>query len=99
LSGKAYDHEKLVGADRQNSIIFGPTAPHALGARNGGAGIDYAAEQPRAEGHDGRRAAAVKTGGMTVFARIDHAAGATAAGLSLRPTALLISAMPKPARR
>jgi uncharacterized protein (DUF302 family) len=27
---------------------------------------------------------------MTVFARIDHAAGATAAGLSLRPTQVLI---------
>jgi uncharacterized protein (DUF302 family) len=34
--------------------------------------------------------AAVKAKGMTVFARIDHAAGATAAGLSLRPTELLI---------
>ena len=33
---------------------------------------------------------AVKAKGMTVFARIDHAAGAAAAGLSLRPTAVLI---------
>jgi uncharacterized protein (DUF302 family) len=33
---------------------------------------------------------AVKAKGMTVFARIDHAAGATAAGLSLRPTEVLI---------
>jgi uncharacterized protein (DUF302 family) len=33
---------------------------------------------------------AVKANGMTVFARIDHAAGATAAGLSLRPTEVLI---------
>ena len=32
----------------------------------------------------------VKTRGMTVFARIDHAAGATAAGLSLPPTEVLI---------
>jgi len=32
----------------------------------------------------------VKAKGMTVFARIDHAAGAAAAGLSLRPTVLLI---------
>jgi uncharacterized protein (DUF302 family) len=30
--------------------------------------------------------AAVKARGMTVFARIDHAAGATGAGQSLRPT-------------
>jgi uncharacterized protein (DUF302 family) len=34
--------------------------------------------------------AAVKAKGMTVFARIDHAAGAAEAGLSLRPTELLI---------
>jgi uncharacterized protein (DUF302 family) len=31
-----------------------------------------------------------KAGGMTVFARIDHAAGAAAAGLPLRQTELLI---------
>jgi len=34
--------------------------------------------------------AAVKARGMNVFARIDHAAGATTAGLSLRPTEVLI---------
>jgi uncharacterized protein (DUF302 family) len=33
---------------------------------------------------------AVKAKGMTVFARIDHAAGASAVGLSLRPTEVLI---------
>ncbi len=32
----------------------------------------------------------VKAKGLTVFARIDHAAGATAVGLPLRPTELLI---------
>lgn len=32
----------------------------------------------------------IKAKGMTVFARIDHAAGAAAVGLSLRPTELLI---------
>jgi uncharacterized protein (DUF302 family) len=37
-----------------------------------------------------RLEAAVTTRGMTVFARIDHAAGARDAGLSLRPTELLI---------
>src|ERR1700724_4586797 len=37
-----------------------------------------------------RLEAAVKAKGMTVFARIDHAGGAAAAGLSLRPTAVLI---------
>ncbi len=34
--------------------------------------------------------AAVRAKGMTVFAHIDHAAGAAAAGLLLRPTDLLI---------
>jgi uncharacterized protein (DUF302 family) len=33
---------------------------------------------------------AVKARGMTVFARIDHAAGAAEVGLALRPTELLI---------
>ena len=37
-----------------------------------------------------RLEAAVQAKGMTVFARIDHAAGASAAGLSLRPTEVLI---------
>ena len=34
--------------------------------------------------------AEVRARGMTVFAHIDHAAGAAAVGLSLRPTELLI---------
>ena len=37
-----------------------------------------------------RLEAEVKSKGLTVFARIDHAAGAKAAGLSLRPTEVLI---------
>jgi uncharacterized protein (DUF302 family) len=37
-----------------------------------------------------RLEAAIKARGMTVFARIDHAAGAAAVGLPLRPTELLI---------
>jgi uncharacterized protein (DUF302 family) len=37
-----------------------------------------------------RLVAAVKAKGLTVFARIDHAAGATEVGLPLRPTELLI---------
>lgn len=32
----------------------------------------------------------VKEKGLTVFARVDHAAGATAVGMNLRPTELLI---------
>jgi uncharacterized protein (DUF302 family) len=34
--------------------------------------------------------AAIKAKGMTVFARIDHAAGAAAVGMTLAPTELLI---------
>jgi uncharacterized protein (DUF302 family) len=34
--------------------------------------------------------AEIKAKGMTVFARIDHAAGAAAVGLTLRPTTLLV---------
>lgn len=37
-----------------------------------------------------RLEADLKSKGMTVFARIDHAAGAQGAGLALRPTELLI---------
>jgi len=37
-----------------------------------------------------RLEAAVRSKGMTVFARIDHAAGAAEAGLALRPTELLV---------
>ena len=37
-----------------------------------------------------RLEAEVKAKGMTVFARIDHAAGAAEVGMSLRPTLLLI---------
>ncbi|MGO8867613.1 MAG: DUF302 domain-containing protein [Alphaproteobacteria bacterium] len=37
-----------------------------------------------------RLEAEIKTRGITVFARIDHAAGAAQAGLSLRPTELLV---------
>jgi uncharacterized protein (DUF302 family) len=37
-----------------------------------------------------RLEAAIRAKGMTIFARIDHSAGAAEAGLSLRPTELLI---------
>jgi uncharacterized protein (DUF302 family) len=37
-----------------------------------------------------RLEAEIKSKGMTIFARVDHAAGAAAVGLPLRPTELLI---------
>ena len=42
-----------------------------------------------------RLEAAVSERGLTVFARIDHAAGAEQAGMPLRPTGLLIFGSPK----
>ena len=39
--------------------------------------------------------AALKAGGLSVFARIDHAANATSAGMTLRPTELIIFGNPK----
>jgi uncharacterized protein (DUF302 family) len=39
--------------------------------------------------------AALKAGGAAIFARVDHAAGATSAGLTLRPNELLIFGNPK----
>jgi uncharacterized protein (DUF302 family) len=42
-----------------------------------------------------RLIAEVRAKGLTVFARIDHAVGAIAAGLTLRPTELLIFGNPK----
>jgi hypothetical protein len=59
-------------------------------ARNGRGRIDNAAEQLWSEGCDGPLEAAVKAKGLTVFAHVDHAAGAAAVELPLRPTELLI---------
>jgi uncharacterized protein (DUF302 family) len=42
-----------------------------------------------------RLEAGAKAKGMTIFARIDHAAGAAEVGLSLRPTEVLIFGMAK----
>src|SRR3981189_1940771 len=42
-----------------------------------------------------RLEAGVKAKGMTVFAHIDHAAGAAEVGMALRPTALFVFGIPK----
>src|ERR1700756_2949605 len=42
-----------------------------------------------------RLVSAVGARGLKVFARVDHAAGAQAAGLSLRPTELLVFGAPQ----
>lgn len=42
-----------------------------------------------------RMEAALRAAGITIFARIDHAAGAASVGLALRPTQVLIFGNPK----
>jgi uncharacterized protein (DUF302 family) len=59
-------------------------------ASDGDGRTDHGEEQPRAGRNDDRLETQVRAKGLTVFANIDHGAGAAAAGLSLRPTRLLI---------
>ena len=55
--------------------------------------ITVASAHPVAETAD-RLAAAAEAAGMTVFARVDHAAGAAEAGMPLRPTELILVGNP-----
>ena len=59
-------------------------------ASDGRRRIDDDTEQLRAEGTMNRVEAEVKVKGLTVFARVDHAAGAAEVGLPLRPIELLV---------
>jgi uncharacterized protein (DUF302 family) len=80
--------EKLRGAVHATLLIFGMTI-----ARERAMAADGLTTIPSGFGPQdtmNRLETAVKAKGMTVFARIDHAAGAAAAGLPLRPTELLI---------
>ncbi len=56
--------------------------------------ISLPSSRPVAELLD-RLEAALAANGITVFARIDHAAGAAAVGMTLRPTIVLIFGNPK----
>ncbi len=56
--------------------------------------VTMASHHPVQETID-RLEAAVKAAGLTVFARIDHGAGAAAVEMPLRPTQLLIFGNPK----
>jgi len=54
----------------------------------------------RTSGHDVAKTidnleTVLRSKGFTIFARVDHSAGATSAGLELRPTQLLIFGNPK----
>src|ERR1700761_9089023 len=61
-----------------------------MGNRSTGAGLVTIKSSNGPEETMNRFEAEVRGRGMTVFAHIDHAAGAAAAGLSLRPTEVLI---------
>src|SRR6202048_980379 len=77
---------------RERSRLFALTAAMALCGVQAMA-VDGLITLPGSHGPKetmNRFEAEVKAKGMTVFARIDHAAGAAAAGMSLRPTELLI---------
>jgi uncharacterized protein (DUF302 family) len=73
--GRLHHHDTLIAAMADN------------GADNGL--VTIASRHPVKETLD-RAAATVQAKGMTVFARIDHAAGAKDVGMALRPTELLI---------
>ena len=62
----------------------------SLGSACHGRTLDDDTEQLRTEGDHGCLEGEIKAKGMVVFARIDHAAEAAEAGLSLRPTEVLI---------
>lgn len=81
------------------SIAFA-AALLAAGAANAGGHVSETGLVTIKSAHDvsttiDRLAAAVDKAGGTVFARVDHAAGAAGVGLELRPTELLIFGNPK----
>lgn len=67
----------------------------AVSAHAGGNGLVTRQSGRSVDGTIGRLETLVKSKGMTVFARIDHAAEAKRAGLSMRPAQLLIFGNPK----
>jgi uncharacterized protein (DUF302 family) len=70
-----------------------PGRPHSLASREDTSMADGLTTIPSgfaAKETMDRLEAAVKAKGLSVFARVDHAAGAAAVGLSLRPTELLV---------
>jgi uncharacterized protein (DUF302 family) len=80
------------GMMRWKILSFAALAAATLGGTNAMAAdglITLPSAYPAKETAD-RLAADATAKGLTLFARIDHAAGAAAAGLGLRPTELLI---------
>jgi uncharacterized protein (DUF302 family) len=67
---------------------------HGFGAMNDNGLVTLASTCSAAETL-GRLETTLKAKGVQIFARIDHAAGAAAVGLTLRPTALLIFGDPR----
>ena len=84
---------------RLSSLLFtlfliAPGAAHAAAHANEQGIVSIKSAHDAATTID-RLAAAVEGAGATVFARIDHAAGAEKAGMALRPTILLIFGNPQ----
>jgi hypothetical protein len=68
-------------------VKFRPVSARNPEAGKDGRGwLDYVAQQQRTGRDDEPVRAAVRAQGLTVFTQVDHAAGAAAVGLSLRPT-------------
>ncbi len=60
-----------------------------------GAGLVTIPSQHSVKSTLDRLEAALQAGGVTIFARIDHAAGAASVGMALRPTEVLIFGNPR----
>ena len=75
-------------------FLIAPGAAHAAAHANEQGIVSIKSAHDAAMTID-RLAAAVEGAGATVFARIDHAAGAEKAGMALRPTILLIFGNPQ----
>jgi uncharacterized protein (DUF302 family) len=73
-----------------SSLFSDPTQQVGHGAEMAAQGLTTIRSSFGPQETMNRLETAVKAKGMTVFARIDHAAGAAAVGLPLRPTEVLI---------
>jgi len=76
-------------------VFFALAATLATGGVQAADGLQAVSSPYGAKETMDRLEAIVKEKGMTVFARIDHAAGAAKIGAELRPTELLIFGNPK----
>jgi uncharacterized protein (DUF302 family) len=81
----------LAGAIARGAVVWLCVTGTAAAATNGLVIVESAHDVPTTAE---RFVAAAESSGLTVFSRIDHAAGAKVAGLDLRPTELVIFGAP-----